>query len=256
MARSGPFRAAITMAIGLAGCASVPKGVQPMSGQHPQEFEKSFTKTLRCRYLLYLPDDYATPPHDRKWPLILFLHGAGERGDDLELVKKHGPPRLIAQGRRFPFIIVSPQCPAGRWWSPELLSFLLDDLAARYRVDPDRIYLTGLSMGGVGTWETALTYPDRFAAIAPVCGIGRSFLADRIRHVPAWVFHGAKDTVIPVDESTRMADALSKCGGEVKLTIYPDAAHDAWTETYNNPELYEWFLKHRRNGPPTGGHGR
>src|SRR5699024_6921671 len=122
-------------------------------------------------YLLYLPQDYKETGYKR-WPLVLFLHGAGERGNDLEAVKKNGLPKLVEEGRDFPFIIVSPQCPAGLWWSTDDLNLLLNDLIQRYEVDIDRIYATGLSMGGFGTWEMAIRFPDRFAAIAPICGGG------------------------------------------------------------------------------------
>src|SRR6185312_8308672 len=121
------------------------------------------------KYLIYQPADY---DKQDKWPLLLFLHGAGERGDDLELVKKHGPPKLAAEGKDFPFIVVSPQCPKDRWWEPIELVALLDDIGSKYKVDADRIYVTGLSMGGFGTWRLAFYAPDRFAAIAPICGGG------------------------------------------------------------------------------------
>ena len=217
-------------------------------GQSEQMFEKEITKTVSLRYLLYLPKGYGEKK-EQKWPLILFLHGAGERGDDLEVVKKHGPPKLIEQGKEFPFIIVSPQCPIQTWWTEVLdpLVALLDDVQSRYAVDPDRVYVTGLSMGGFGTWALACRHPERFAAIAPICGGGDWFLAERLKNVPVWVFHGAKDPVVPLRESTDMVEALKRVGGNVQLTVYPEAQHDSWTETYNNPKLYEWFLSHRRN---------
>lgn len=216
----------------------------PAPGQYERVFEKTVTRTLRCRYLLYLPDGY--DQKQQKWPMILFLHGIGERGDDLEKVKKHGPPKLIEQGKKFPFIVVSPQCPEGQWWSPEVLINLLDEIVDRYAVDTDRIYLTGLSMGGFGTWDLACLYSERFAAIAPICGGGRGFMADRLKSVPVWAFHGAKDNLVPLRESEEMVQAVNAFGGNAKLTVYPDAYHDSWTETYNNQELYDWFLRHRR----------
>ena len=214
------------------------------TGQHADAFRKTITKTLGCTYLLYLPPEYGRD--DRRWPLMLFLHGAGERGDDLELVKRHGPPKLVARGRDLPFIVVSPQCAPDAWWSNDILCALLDEIMARYGVDTDRVYVTGLSMGGYGTWELATACPERFAAIAPVCGGGHFIRAQRLKHVPAWVFHGAKDDVVPVEKSGEMVRALTACGGSVKFTVYPDAAHDSWTQTYDNPELYDWFLEQRR----------
>ncbi len=177
---------------------------------------------------------------------MLFLHGAGERGDDLELVKKHGPPKLIEAGQDFPFIVVSPQAPAEQWWSTVFLDALLQEITATYRVDMDRVYATGLSMGGFGTWDLAMTFPDRFAAIAPICGGGNAYSVCVIKDLPIWNFHGAKDPVVPLARSQEMVDALQRCSGDVRFTIYPDAGHDAWTETYDNPALYEWLLAHRR----------
>ncbi len=197
-------------------------------------------------YLLYLPQDYE---QKEAWPLLVFLHGSGERGNDLELVKKHGPPKLIAAGKDFPFIVVSPQCPKDRWWREYELVALLDDLAAKHKVDQDRVYITGLSMGGFGTWNLAAYAPERIAAIAPICGGGDRQRAKYFSHVPVWAFHGAKDTgVLPI-RSEEMIEALTKAGGDPKLTIYPEAGHDAWTETYENPDLYEWLLSHKRQPP-------
>jgi predicted peptidase len=198
--------------------------------------------------LLYLPKGYGEKK-DQKWPLLLFLHGAGERGKDVNLVKKHGPPKLIDQGKEFPLIVVSPQCPTSSWWPEQIdaLVALMDEVQSRYAVDGDRVYLTGLSMGGFGTWALACQQPERFAAIAPICGGGDRYRVSRIKNVPAWVFHGAKDPVVPLQASADMVEALKKAGGDVQLTVYPEAQHDSWTETYNNPKLYEWFLSHRRS---------
>jgi len=216
-------------------------------GQHPHSFTKEITKT---DYLLYLPDNYQESKID--WPLILFLHGAGERGDDLKKVEVNGIPKLIAKKKRkFPFVIVSPLCPKNDWWDSELqidiLNSLLNEMVSKYRIDKDRIYVTGLSMGGFGTWGIACKYPDRFAAIAPICGEGSPEKAGKIKHLPVWVFHGAKDDIVPIKNSEEMVDALKKVDGNVKFTVYPDAGHDSWTATYSNPELYKWFLKHRRS---------
>jgi predicted peptidase len=201
---------------------------EPAPGQQQgQSFSKQVTKTLAARYLLYLPKEYGNDPAAR-WPVILFLHGAGESGDNLEVVKKHGPPKLVAASKEFPFIIVSPQCPSrAEGWNAEVLAALLDEVIAKYRVDPDRVYLTGLSMGGFGTWNLAAAYPDRFAAIAPICGGGQRRMARRLRGLPAWVFHGAKDPTVPLRESEEMVDALKAAGGNVKFTVYPEAGFPA-----------------------------
>lgn len=161
----------------------------------------------------------------------------------------------VATHPDFPFIVVSPQCPDRQVWSPEVLLGLLDDCTAKYVVDKSRIYLTGLSMGGYGTWDLDLTHPERFAAIVPICGGGQMIAVllgsqDRgaaLRSVGVWAFHGGKDPVVPLEESQRMVDALKRAGAQdVKLTIYPDAGHDSWVEAYNNPELYGCMLKHSR----------
>lgn len=218
------------------------------SGQQSKTFEKTITKTLTCKYWLFLPESYGQ--ENKRWPLILFLHGAGERGDDLNKVKVHGPPKIVEKKKDFPFIVVSPQCPKEVWWNDKLdvLINLLDEIEARYDVDTERVYLTGLSMGGFGTWALASKYPDRFAAAAPICGGGMMIMVPELTKIPIWAFHGAKDPVVPVEESKDMVRMVKARGGDAKLTIYPEAGHDSWTETYNNPELYDWFLKHSKVG--------
>jgi len=217
-----------------------------MKNMMSQQTHQSMTITLN--YLVYLPPEYNTS-EETKWPLILFLHGAGERGDSLNRVKKHGPPKLVEEGKDFEFIIISPQCPARQWWSAELLNRLLDEVIGKYRVDEERIYVTGLSMGGFGTWDLASEYPQRFAAIAPICGGGHPELAWNMRHLPVWVFHGAKDEVVSIGLSDIMVKSLKKYNNKVKYTVYPEATHDSWTETYDNPELYEWFLQNKKFKP-------
>ena len=178
----------------------------------------------------------------------MFLHGSGERGDNLELVKKHGPPKLIAAGQNFPAIIVTPQVASHQIWNPHGVKALTDEIMHTHQVDPDRVYLTGISMGGFGTWETAMEYPDTWAAIMPICGgTGVRFvMAERIRRIPEWIFHGAKDPVVDPAFSTRMHGLLTKLGAPVKLTLYPEAQHDCWTVTYDNPEVWKWLFEQRR----------
>lgn len=218
---------------------------------------KSFDRTLRKKahlnYLLHIPRDYWSD-RTRRWPLMLFLHGAGERGLDPNKVKVHGPPKIADTNADFPFILVSPQCPPGKTWDNDSLNALLDEVIEQYRIDSDRVYLTGLSMGGFGSWSLALNYPERFAAVVPICGGGNlidALLSDKkrsqaLKELPFWVFHGAKDPVVKVEESERMVNALKRIGSPVQLTIYPEANHDSWTETYANPKLYEWLLQQRR----------
>ncbi len=209
-----------------------------MSKQSPQT-ETSFTQEIK--YLLYKPRDYR---EDTPSPLLIFLHGAGERENDLESVKLHGPPKLIEEGVELPFIVASPQVALTEWWSPSTVIWLLKDIQSRLNVDPARIYLTGLSMGGYGTWETAAKYPNIFAAIVPICGRGDPAMAERIKHIPTWIFHGAKDDVVPMKHSEAMYNAL-KPYGNAEFTVYPEADHDSWTETYESPLLYQWLLSHK-----------
>jgi predicted peptidase len=228
-----------------AASAQGPSGEQAKPGaQHAERLDAQVHVAMD--YLLFLPEGYEKKD---AWPLMLFLHGAGERGDDLNLVKKHGPPKIVETKKDFPFVLVSPQCKRNRWWEPFSLTALLDEICAKYKIDQDRIYVTGLSMGGFGTWSLAAHTPDRFAAIVPICGGGDPIWAMRYGQLPIWVFHGGKDPVVPLARSQEMVDAIKKRGGNVKLTVYPDAGHDCWTAAYEDPELYEWLLQQRRIKP-------
>lgn len=193
------------------------------------------------RYLTFMPAGYEADPA-RRFPLILFLHGSGERGLDLDLVRKHGPHRYW-EGKASPFLIVAPQCDPGSWWTPAALDDLLDEVEVKLRVDRDRIYLTGLSMGGFGAWTLASTHPERFAAVVPICGGGDPGDVAGLAHKPIWVFHGGKDPTVPLASSQEMVDALRRSGGEPRFTVYPEAGHDSWTQAYATPELYDWMLQ-------------
>ncbi len=206
-------------------------------------------------YLLFLPRDYQqdiTTP----WPLMLFLHGRDESGDGLNILKRHGIPRVIEEAEDFPCITVSPQCPADTDWVAltEPLMALLHSITEQFQIDRQRVYLTGLSMGGRGTWALAVEHPEVFAALTPICG--RVPDVDQfmekvklLKDVPTWVFHGAKDPRVPVENSDSIVAALRAAQGNVKYTVYPDSEHDSWTETYNNPELYRWMLSQSLSGP-------
>lgn len=203
---------------------------------------------LTMDYLLYLPEDYGSDAA-KQWPLVVFLHGAGERGTDVNMVKAHGPAMLVEQGKDFDFILVSPQCPPDKWWANrvEYIMALIDDMTEKYNVDESRVYLTGLSMGGYGTWATATLHPERFAAIAPICGGGQPYLAHNLKDMPIWAFHGTADNVVPVQLSRDMVEAVNSAGGNAKLTEYPGVGHNSWTETYNNEELYKWLLSQKKD---------
>ena len=216
-----------------------------------KSFSSERKQVLAADYLLFLPAGYEANSTNR-WPLILFLHGAGERGSNVWQVTKHGPPKIAKQTTNFPFIVVAPQCPKKKIWSNDLLLALLDEVETKYAVDTHRVYLTGISMGGFGTWSLGLSHPERFAAIAPICGGGElitPLLADKTKlaSLPVWAFHGAKDPVVPLEESEHMVKLLKRFEvREVKFTVYPEALHDCWTQTYTNAELFAWFLKHSR----------
>jgi len=198
-------------------------------------------------YLLYLPKGFDAKK-DQKWPVLLFLHGSGERGSDINKVKAHGPPKIVGTGhdKDLPFIIISPQCPEKQWWNAQLLVALIDEVVKNHHGDTDRIYCTGLSMGGFGTWDLCTKYPEKFAAAVPICGSGNPAVAAKMKDIPTWVFHGDKDTAVKIEGSQKMVDALKAAGGDVQFTIYPGVGHDSWTKTYDNPELYKWLLKQKR----------
>lgn len=204
----------------------------------PQEYD----------YLADLPKDYDADP-GKRWPLILFLHGGNQHGHNLQLVREIGLPHLLAQGKQIPAIVISPQCPWGEQWRTQVLSHLLDEVCAKYRVDSDRIYLTGLSMGGDGTWEMALAHPERFAAIVPIAGEGDFADAVRIKDIPTWTFQGQKDDIVPPSETIGMVDAIRQAGGHPHLTLFPSVGHDAWNEAYDMDALYTWLLAQKRGQP-------
>ena len=197
-------------------------------------------------YLLALPSGYQESAEP--WPLLLFLHGAGERGEDLDLLSVHGPIRQVEDGAAPPFVVVAPQCPAYSTWTCELSSLanLVTLIAATHWIDPARIYVTGLSMGGTGTWALTARYPDRFAAAAPICGSWLPESAPRISTLPVWTFHGEDDDNIPISHTEKVVTALKQLGSPVRFTRYPGVGHNSWTTAYNDPELYEWLLAQSR----------
>lgn len=221
---------------------------------HAMEGDTKRQETIH--YLLFTPRQYEDD--ERRWPLLLFLHGLGECGEnELDRVKTHGPPKLVESRTDFPFVVVSPQCrpPAGGMkdvpnaWKAEPLVQLVDHVCSNLRIDHSRVYVTGLSMGGYGTWRLVAAYPERFAAAVPICGGGAQpgAMATSLRRVPIWAFHGERDAVVPLARSQEMFEAVRAAGGNVRLTVYRDVEHDSWTRTYDNPEVYEWLLAH--SGP-------
>lgn len=229
-------------------------GQEASKPPQPKSMEGKTGQADGVEFLIFLPKGYDTDT-DKRWPLMLFLHGGGGRGTNIAQVTSLGPPKLAKEGRDFPFIIVAPQCRPGKRWDNKLLLPLLDNIEKDYRVDTTRVYLTGLSLGGLGTWNLGLAHPERFAAIAPVCGGSDPAVLNQadpkkteaIKSLGIWVFHGAKDTTVPIEQSERMVAALKKFGcKDVEFTVYPELDHNCWTVTYDNPKLYEWLLAHQR----------
>jgi predicted peptidase len=255
MKTNGSFALCVGLAAALlvSGCKHSAVSSKETGRQVAARFEQKLTRPVAYDYLISLPPTYGEDKHE-KWPLLLFLHGMGERGTNVWKVAVHGPPKLIQQERQLPFITVSPQCPSGQFWDPHAVVALVDEISRKYAVDPSRIYITGLSMGGYGTWDVITLYPEKFAAAVPICGGGNLVAvaaqegqkSAAYKQLPVWVFHGAKDRVVPLSESEQMVDMLKRRNGNVKLTVYPEAEHDSWTQTYNNPDLYDWLLKQQR----------
>jgi predicted esterase len=200
------------------------------------------------QYLVDLPVDYDKDPNKR-WPLILFLHGSGERGNDLKKVRDQGLAKVLATGNKFPAVIISPQCPANEWWQSCLLVKLLNDVTAKYRVDADRTYLTGISMGGFGSWALGLACPERFAAVAPVCGGSDLTDAARLKDIPLWAFHGQEDKTVPVTNTINMVAAIRQAGGHPHDTLYPGVGHGCWHLVYDTDAFYTWLFAQKLGQP-------
>ena len=214
-----------------------------MYTKHKWESDRYFN----FNYVKYLPKDYDESP---KYPLVFFLHGAGERGDDLDLACRHGYMKHVREdGAEYPFIFIAPQCPEGKFWgcyTESLLAFL-DYLCETLPIDTDRIYLTGLSMGGTGTWMLAMAAHDRFAAIAPVCGSGIAWYGGILAKTPIMVYHGDCDEAVSIHNSIEMIKSVNRCGGNAQIKILYGVGHDSWKTAYAGDELYKWFLSHKLN---------
>lgn len=208
----------------------------------------------------------ATKEPGKLYPLVLFLHGAGERGTNNSSQLRHGIIPILegAEALNQPVFLIAPQCPTGRYWSPinkntgglaepdqpnalmDAVLALVDETAKTQPVDTQRIYVTGISMGGYATWDVLARQPKKFAAAIPICGGGDSSKAERFVDVPLWAFHGEADPVVPVKTTRDMISALEKAGGKPKVTYYPNVEHDSWTKTYSNPEVIQWLFAQRR----------
>ena len=212
-------------------------------GEHAQSFDRLITRGQSCLYWLYLPKEYGQK--NQKWPLIIFLHGSSQQGRDLSMIGTPIPPNVDDIKNDFPFVVVTPQCPDEYdAWPSDLLADLVDEMVLKYDVDARRVYVTGVSLGGRGSWSAAVDYPDRFAAIVPVCGIyDHPERINRIKDVPVWAFHGDQDRLIAFADVKKMVEDLKACGGNVKFTVYQGAGHGISGRTYRNKELYEWLLQ-------------
>lgn len=202
-------------------------------------------------YLLYLPAQYDEDQNHR-WPVIITLHGSGECGRVAKMAGMALPRFVASRPRKFPFIVIAVNAPS-MWYrgnNAAAVLEILDAVTAEHRTDPDRVYLTGYSMGGFGTWELAIARPDLFAAIVPVCGAGIPAAAGNIATLPTWAFHGAKDTNVPVAGSRQMIAAMKAAGGHPKYTEFPSEAHEIWEGVYRSMSLYKWLLEQRRPAPP------
>ena len=198
----------------------------------------------KLRYLIRYPEGFSK---DQRYPVIFYLHGAGTRGDDI--TKLHTNPFFLQVEKLayFPFVVVAPLCTENTWFDLwEHLEKLVAEVTEFSFTDKDALYLTGVSMGGYGSWQLAMSMPEPFAAMIPICGGGMYWNAGRLVNIPVWAFHGGKDTDVLPEESAKMVNAVNAFGGSAKLTVYPENGHDAWTDTYSNPAVFSWLLEQRR----------
>jgi len=200
-------------------------------------------------YLVDLPQGYDADL-SAKWPLILYFHGGAQKGSDLQLLRQSGLAGVVARGRHLPAIVVSPQCPAYEDWDTRVVYQLLDEVCAKYRVDPDRIYLTGISAGGDEVWDLAVTHPERFAAVVPIAGEGDPVDSARLKDMPTWAFQGEKDDIVPPAQMISMVAAIHEAGGHAHLTLFPLAGHsESWALAYATDALYPWLLAQKKGQP-------
>jgi len=216
---------------------------------YAQNETRSFIKDKICNdfslnYILNKPQNI-----DETKPLIVFLHGSGERGTDLDKLKIHGPLNYIKTNKLDAYILV-PQCPQDKYWDSEQLYLLIQKIINENKINRSKIYLTGLSMGAWGAWNLVFEYPDLFAAMVPIAGfVDRVPMVEncKIKNIPIRIYHGLQDDVVSVSYAIAIYDKLKDCHNDIKLEIFKDANHDSWTRVYNNPEIYEWMLQQDKN---------
>jgi len=231
-------------------------GPEVLKGEHPYTSEAT-----GLEYYLFIPSTYGDDPTAR-WPLILFLHGAGMRGGSLEDVLYEALPQILTFTPNYPFLVLSPHLAGSEdAWHTEAntarLLTLLDEVTAAYAVDPERVIFTGSSLGAGGVWNIGLRHPDRFAALVPVMGFfdlnDPALPPDlcNLKDTPLWAFHGSEDPIVPLEAESGLVEALNECGGRARLTVYPGEAHDITGEVYNDPDLLAWMLEQNlQNRPP------
>jgi predicted peptidase len=238
-----------TAALGLllvAGCAALP----PIQRQVAEsvDLEPAGRPARTIHYGVYLPRGYEAPENaDRRWPMLVYLPGCWSHSDHLRFAGRAGLMRELENGRELPMIVVTPLPPdlLEKWSPPDLVAFL-DHAVLRFHTDPDRVYATAVSLSASALWETAIAYPDRLAAIAPVAGWGDPDAVERMVDVAVWAFHGSLDVMVPPPLHSRMIEALRRAGGRARWTLIPGGFHEIWNRVYADDELYEWLLAQRR----------
>ncbi|AXG73371.1 phospholipase [Flavobacterium arcticum] len=219
---------------------SLPSFAQKAEGG---SFSTEVVVKKQLNYLLYSPESTK-----QLKPLIIFLHGSGEKGNDLERVKVHGPFKYL-KTHKLDAYVLAPQCPQEEYWDQEVLYRLIQKVIKENKIDPNRIYLTGLSMGAWGAWNLAFSHPDMFAALVPIAGfVDRVPMIEncKIKDIPTRIFHGLVDDVVDVNYSINIYKKLKTCSTDIELTIFDDANHDSWTRVYDDPTIYEWMLQQKK----------
>jgi len=215
-----------------------------MSQSIAQEKQK-----VNYKHLTYLPKSYNTDTS--KYPLVFYLHGGSQKGNNLEKLKIYGLPYLVDQGKEFDFIMVAPQCPEGKYWSTEnWFDSLYNEVTSNYRIDKSRVYVTGISMGGYGTYITALDHPEKIAAIVPLCGGINDNDTTRIctlKDIPILTYHGTADDEISIQETERIAESLKKCNGNIIFHRLTGKGHGIQYLYETEPWIYEWLLMQRKD---------
>ena len=256
------MKTALSFGFAVAVLLALSNAIQAAEEYEARVYEDNAGQQLKYRVLV--PRDYS-PNGTEKYPLVLFLHGAGERGDDNARQLVHGTKEFLKDENRtkYPCFVIAPQCPNNKKWSevdwgaethkqPEesvslvLTREVMAALQKEFRIDDKRLYVTGLSMGGYGTWDMISRTPDVFAAAIPICGGGDETVADKLTKLPIWAFHGDKDTAVRPERSRRMIAAIEKAGGNPKYTEYPGVGHDSWSQTYADPEVLAWLFAQKR----------